>query len=91
VVDGDLITHLQSLAELIRDGEAEVLHMRHEKKAGNITQDAVNETLADVEYEKRLYTTLRLRAEATIAGVTIHDIPETDRERAFRMKMRGEA
>jgi hypothetical protein len=87
----DLIAHLQSLAELVRDGETEILHLRHLKADKHVTQKDVNEFVADVEYEKRLYTTLRLRAEATIAGVTLADVPETDRERAFRERMRGAA
>jgi len=83
----DLIEHLRGLAEVIRDGESEVLHLRHMKAEGHVPQKEVNELLADVEYEKRLYTTLRLRAEATIAGITIADVPETARERAFRERM----
>lgn len=85
----DLIDHLTQMAEEIVSGDYLVMHLRHLKKEGAATQEEVNETLADVEYAKRLYTTRRLRAEATIAGVTVADVPDTDRERAFRARLKS--
>jgi hypothetical protein len=84
----DLIDHLGQMAEEIRDGETLVMHLRHLKKEAGVSQEEVNDTLSEVEYLRRLFTTRRLRAEATIAGVVIQDVPETPRERAFREKLR---
>lgn len=83
----DLIDRLAQQAEEIVNGDYLVLALRHMKREGAATQEEVNATLADVEYAKRLYTTRRLRAEATIAGVTVADVPDTDRERAFRARL----